>query len=158
MCTSTKKLPFNSNRRDVAMNDETFWVVRKVNKETRVEKHNCNPIKTSYDLLWAEVRNPNRSALTIQNTLRRILENYFKIHGSMDFDSICEMFEGNDKIICRSLFSWVYDCSHYAHDDLYVSIDTLQIENYLRVFRNIFEKTKYTSHYEMMMGTALTGS
>ncbi len=52
----------------------------------------------------------------------------------------------------------VQDGSHYAHDDLYVTIDTLQIENYLRVFRNIFEKTKHTSHYEMMMGTALTGS
>lgn len=95
---------------------------------------------------------------TSKNTLRRILENYFKIHGCMDFDSICEMFEGNEKIICRSLFSWVNDGSHYAHDDLYVSIDTLQIENYLRVFRDIFEKTKHTPHYEMMMGTALTGN
>lgn len=38
-----------------------------------MEKQQNNPIKTSYELLWAEVRNENRSNVTIQNTLRRIL-------------------------------------------------------------------------------------
>lgn len=111
-----------------------------------------NPIKTSYELLWADVRSPHRSNLTIQNTLRRILEHYFKILGRIDTDKICEMFDGKEKIICKSLFSWINDGSHSAHDDLYVSNDDSMVENYLRVFRGIFEKSKHAAHYKMMMG------
>jgi len=150
-----KEVTFNPNRRDVAMNEETFWIVRKSSNVSKVEKYSLNPIKTSYELLWTEVRKSDRSNLTIQNTLRRILENYFKILGGVDPDKICAMFEGKEKIICKSLFSWVNDGSHYAHDDLYVSIDSLLVDNYLNVFRAIFEKTNHFSHYKMMMGGTL---
>jgi hypothetical protein len=37
------------------MNEETFWVVRKVGLESKLQKHPSNPIKTSYELLWAEL-------------------------------------------------------------------------------------------------------
>ena len=118
-----KEVTFNPNRRlHSAMNEEIFWVVRKVGVQSKVERHSTNPIKTSYELLWAEVGRPDRSVLTIQNTLRRILENYFKILGGVDFDEIVGMFEGKDRLICKSLFSWVHDGSHYAHDDLYLGL------------------------------------
>jgi wobble nucleotide-excising tRNase len=149
-----KEVTFNPNRRHEAMNEETFWTIRKSDLESKVEKHNTNPIKTSYELLWAEVRRPDRPNLTIQNTLRRILENYFKILGGVDPDKICAMFEGKEKLICKSLFSWVNDGSHYAHDDLYVSIDDTMIDTYLIVFRSIFEKSGHLAHYRMMMGNA----
>jgi wobble nucleotide-excising tRNase len=148
-----KEIAFNSKRADnVSMSDERFWIIRKMENTVKVEHYKSNPITTSYDLLWAEIRNDNRSSVTIQNTLRRILENYFKILGSMDPDAIYENFDGHDKLICKSLFSWINDGSHFAHDDLYVSIDKTQIENYLRVFRLIFEKTNNLGHYKMMMG------
>ncbi len=149
-----KEITFNPKRSNVAMNEETFWVVRKLDLISKVEKHTSNPIKTSYDLLWEEVRRTDRSNLSIQNTLRRILENYFKILGGVDSDKICEMFDGKEKLICKSLFSWINDGSHFAHDDLYVSIDSTQVEIYLKVFRAIFEKAKHISHYKMMMGDA----
>ncbi|WP_396159047.1 AAA family ATPase [Flavobacterium sp.] len=39
-----------------------------------------NPIQSSYELLWREIKEwENNSGITIQNTLRRILENYFSI-------------------------------------------------------------------------------
>ncbi len=123
-----KEITFNPKRSNAAMNEETFWVVRKLDSISKVEKHISNPIKTSYDLLWEEVRRTDRSNLSIQNTLRRILENYFKILGGVDSDEICEMFDGKDKLICKSLFSWINDGSHFAHDDLYVSIDSTQVE------------------------------
>lgn len=149
-----REVSFNPNRRNnVTMNsEETFWVIRKSGLVSKLEKHNSNPIKTSYELLWTEVRNPDRSNLTIQNSLRRILENYFKILGGVDPDRICAMFDGREKFICKSLFSWVNDGSHYAHDDLYVSIDDSMVENYLKVFRAIFEKSEHFAHYKMMMG------
>ena len=149
-----KEVTFNPDRRKVAMGEETFWVVRKSNLVSKIEKHNTNPIKTSYELLWSEVRRTDRSNLTIQNTLRRILENYFKILGGVDPDKICGMFGGKEKFICKSLFSWVNDGSHFAHDDLYVSIDSSMVETYLKVFRDIFKKSDHLAHYKMMMADA----
>lgn len=147
-----KEVTFNTKRRNEAMNEETFWVVRKSGLESKLEKHCSNPIKTSYELLWAEVRKPDRSNLTIQNTLRRILDNYFKLLGDLNPDKICAMFEGNEKLICKSLFSWINYGSHYAHDDLFISIDNSMVEIYLNVFRAIFEKSDHFGHYKMMMG------
>src|SRR5690606_3411522 len=100
---------------------ETFWIVRKQENVSLLTLYDHNPIKTSYELLWAQVRAADRANLTIQNTLRRILESYFKLLGNMDRDEIVAMFEGRDKQICASLFSWVNDGSHAVHDDLYIS-------------------------------------
>ena len=136
------------------MNEETFWVVRKAGVLSKLERHSSNPIKTSYELLWSEVRNPERSKLTIQNTLRRILENYFKILGGFDLGKLCAMFAGREMLICKSLCSWVHDGSHYAHDDFYVSIDDSMVDAYLNVFKAIFEKSGHIAHYKMMMGDA----
>ncbi|MFZ3255421.1 MAG: AAA family ATPase [Syntrophales bacterium] len=149
-----KEVTYNSKRKGVAMNEETFWIVRKPGLVSKIDKHQTNPIKTSYELLWAEVWKNDRSNLGIQNMLRRILENYFKILGGIEFDQLCAMFDGKEKLICKSLCSWVHDGSHYAHDDLYISIDDSTVDNYLQVFRRIFEKSGHAAHYKMMMGDA----
>jgi wobble nucleotide-excising tRNase len=152
-----KEVSFHPKRcADGRLKDETFWTVRKSNQESKLRHHETNPIKTSYELLWIEVRNHDRDNLAIQNTLRRILENYFKILGNVDPDDICAHFEGSEKLICRSLFSWVNDGSHFAHDSLYVSIDDSMVDSYLSVFKRIFEKTKHIAHYNMMMGETTT--
>ncbi len=147
-----KEITFNQKRRDGAMNEETFWVVKKIEQHSSVKKHDDNPVKTSYELLWNEVKDEGRSILTIQNTLRRILENYFKILGNINNDDITDMFDGKEKQVCGSLFSWVNDGSHFAHDDLYVSCDTTMVDTYLDVFRKIFDKSGHIAHYNMMMG------
>ena len=150
-----REITFSSKRsNDNAMNEETFWVVRKSGLMSKLDRHLANPIKTSYELLWSEVRKPDRSTMTIQNTLRRILENYFKILGGVDPDRICAMFEGRERLICKSLFSWVHAGSHHALDDLYMSIDGAAVDIYLQVFRAIFKKSEHFAHYRMMMGDA----
>jgi wobble nucleotide-excising tRNase len=147
-----KEVSFDPKRGKECRSHETFWIVRKLNDESVVVGHNYNPISTSYELLWQEVRSPDRSKITLQNTLRRILENYFKILGNLDKDVIVELFEGRDQQICGSLFSWVNDGSHSFNDDLYISADDAVIARYLDVFRRIFEVTRHQAHYEMMMG------
>ena len=149
-----KEVTYNRNRQTFALKDETFWVIRKPGSSSKLDKHAANPIKTSYELLWAELRKPERANLAIQNTMRRILENYFKILGGIEFEQLCSMFEGQEKMICKSLCSWVHDGSHYAHDDLYVSIEDSMVDKYLSVFRKIFQKSGHLSHYQMMMGDA----
>ena len=150
-----KEVSFDSKRdADKCRAHETFWIVRKIDGASKVVKYPNNPIKTSYELLWQEVRNPERSNLTIQNTLRRIVENYFRILGNIDTDSIIDAFTGQEQQICASLFSWVNDGSHSAHDDLYISMDGSMVSRYLDVFRRIFEEHGHDGHYNMMMRTA----
>lgn len=148
-----KEVSFNPDRRKVAMNEETFTILRRMGTASKVERHPANPVSTSYELLWSEVRRSDRSNLTIQNTLRRILENYFKILGGVDPDTICNRFHGRERLICKSLFSWVNDGSHFAQDDLFVSNEGA-VEAYLSVFRAVFERTEHAGHYKMMMGEA----
>jgi len=68
-----KEVTFSNRRGNEVMNEETFWVVRRHDSLSKLKNYGSNPIKTSYELLWTEVRDPDRSNLTIQNTLRRIL-------------------------------------------------------------------------------------
>lgn len=148
-----KEITFNvrRNKNRTALREETFWVVFKKGSASKIEKRLVNPITTSYELLWDEIRKPDRSIHSIQNTMRRILEYYFKIMGSIQFESLWDKFEGNDKIICRSLFSWIHDGSHFAHDDAFVTIDDAMVDKYLEVFRGVFEKSNHIGHYKMMM-------
>ncbi|MDE3164719.1 MAG: AAA family ATPase [Acidobacteriota bacterium] len=150
-----KEVTFHPNRSaDHKMNDETFWTIRKTGLHSTVESHANNPVKTSYELLWAEVRQPGLLNHTIQNTMRRILEGYFKVFGGVDPKRICDKFEGKDKLICNSLFSWVNCGSHGFDDNLFVSSDGPALDTYLTVFRRIFKKTGHLAHYKMMMGDA----
>lgn len=152
-----KEVSFNNSRTGKALKDETFWVVRKPAKHSKLEKHEENPIQTSYELLWSEVKNPNPSLLTIQNVMRRILENYFKFFGGVEPRDICASLPGKDQMICSSLLSWVNDGSHYAQDDIYVSLDQGAVNRFMKVFQLIFKLSGHEAHYKMMMGEAYEG-
>lgn len=147
-----KEVTYNRNRpEDRALNEESFWLVKK-QQSSLVKRCNKNPIQSAYELLWEDVRTSNLSSPSLQNTLRRILENYFTMWGGKSKDEICELFEGRDKLICQSLFSWVNDGSHSIHDDLYINHGEQANESYLRVFKSIFEEADQIGHYNMMVG------
>lgn len=147
-----KEVTYSNKRGDACMNEETFWTIKKGNGFSEIVKHDCNPVKTSYELLWHDVRNPEGAGITIQNTLRRIIESYFKILGGVDKEEILAAFSGPEKSICSALMSWVNDGSHGVHDDLFVGADMPSVEVYLRTFHRIFESSGHESHYRMMMG------
>ena len=65
-----------------------------------------------------------------------------------------EKFEGKERLICKSLFSLVNDGSHYAMDELFVSLEPGAIDAYMAVFEQVFEKMGHGPHYKMMMGRA----
>lgn len=148
-----KEISYHPKRpRDNVLAEETFWMVKKQADTSYIERCDSNPIRSAYELLWEEVKKPNLSSITLQNTLRRILENYFTMWGGMSKDNICELFQGRDKLICQSLFSWVNDGSHSIHDDLYINHGERTNEVYLRIFKDIFTKSKQIGHYELMIG------
>lgn len=148
-----KEITFNKGRNGGrAFSYETFWVIRKSSDHSELVSFAENPIKSSYELLWREVRQTPPSDTGIQNAMRRILEYYFQFFGGVKTDTIIEKFDGQDKLICSSLFSWINDGSHFANDDLYMSCDPGQIDRYLSVFQRIFEESDHGGHFKMMMG------
>ena len=131
---------------------ESFWIIRRLGNSSAIENFAVNPIQTSYDLLWQEIRDNSKiNKLTIFNTLRRILEYYFKILGKIKDDKLLSNFEGEDMVISNSLLSWINDGSHSINDDLFITTDDETVEKYLRVFKRIFEVESQIEHYNMMM-------
>lgn len=150
-----KEVTFNKKRESGKLKEESFWIVRKLGPQSKVERYEDNPIKTSYEWLWMDVRKADPRNTGIANTLRRILEFYFTNLGQFDrVDDICNEFAGNDKIICGSLFSWIHAGSHDVLDDVYMTPSETMVQNNLKVFRAIFEKTGHGAHYRMMMDDA----
>lgn len=148
-----KEITFHPERKaDKARPEETFWIIRKPADYSLVESHVINPIRTSYQLLWTELTKAPVSALTIQNTMRRILENYFKILGGINTQKLIEKFQGHEKTQCQSLISWVNDGSHYSPDELYVAIGDTMASSYMRIFYKVFREMGHMDHYRMMMG------
>lgn len=139
------------------LNNEThFWILRKKNKISQFQPYlQENPIHNSYQLLWRELKNHDHNdSVTIQNTMRRIIENYFKILGGYHYDELIESFKDSheEQEICRSMVSWINDGSHTIPDDLFIqSHDDLK-EKYAEVFQKIFVNTHHHGHYKMMMG------
>jgi wobble nucleotide-excising tRNase len=135
-------------------NKTNYWILRKNENVTSIESYGVeNPIQTSYGLLWQELRSDGlKSCLTIQNIMRRIIENYFKLLGKYgDDDLILKFKTKEEQEICRSLISWINDGSHSINDDLYIEIQDRTIETYKKVFKDIFRLTNHEGHYNMMM-------
>ena len=118
-----------------------------------------NPIKSSYNLLWQEINNRDEnSGITIQNTMRRIIENYFKVLGRYGDDDLIQKFKDKEEqIICRSLISWINDGSHSFSDDLFIEAQDDIIEKYLTVFKGIFEKTGFGQPNHTLLGRDWAG-
>ena len=79
------------------------------------------------------------------------MEHYFQVIGGITYEDCIGKFEGEDKIICNALVAFINDGSHTIFDDLVVSFDEASLDNYLRVFKLIFERLNQIDHYNMMM-------
>ena len=132
-----------------------FWILRKNNNKSIIHSYKQqNPIQSSYELLWREIKEwESNSGITLQNTMRRILENFYSILGNKRDDFLINKFETpEEKNICRSLLSWTNEGSHTLPDDLYIEAPDDTIGKYIEVFKKIFFHTENKGHYLMMMG------
>lgn len=133
----------------------SFWIISKRDGVSSIQSHgHSNPIRSSYEMLWTEIKNWEKtSASSLQNTMRRIYETYFKVLGKMSDAQVLDSFEDADgRNICHSLIGWINDGSHTIPDDFYLVPTDDEREKYLKVFRMIFEKMGHMDHYNMMMG------
>lgn len=134
-----------------------YWVTRKTHCFSEVISYEENPIKSTYEALWDEVRRAtNNPALaeqtSLQNTMRRILEHYFTFYGDITFQKLSRQLKMDDALITKSLLSWVNDGSHSSFDDFYYTPPMSDgIQHYLNMFARIFDSTGHIAHYNMMM-------
>lgn len=136
-------------------NDTWYWIIRKNHNISTIQCFKKqNPIKGSYELLWDELKQSDKlSCTTLQNTMRRIYETYFKMLGQLGDEDVLNKIENpTDKEICRSLICWINDGSHCIPDDFHIGYQEDAKEKYLQVFKKIFEETNQIAHYNMMMG------
>ena len=142
------------SRRNDEFKDINYWILSKNDSISSIKSFGMkNPIKTSYELLWQELRDDIKiSLVTVQNTMRRILEYYFGILGKEKDDTIEKLFESvEEQIICRSLFSWINDGSHSIPDDIHIDSYSDSVSRYKAVFKDIFKIMGHEAHYNMMM-------
>lgn len=133
--------------------DTMYYIIRKSNNVSSIESYEENPIKTSYQLLWDEVKKEDKDCICLQNAMRRIIEFYFKILGDLKEEELIKAFEDEtDRKICRSLISWINVGSHDVFSDLDYTSKVEEAEKFKEVFRKIFEINGQLPHYEMMMG------
>lgn len=149
-----KEISCVHRRSDNRKNFFSYWVLSKKQGCSSIgHRLTENPIKSSYELLWNDIRNwENTSALSLQNNLRRVFETYFMVFGGFQESNIISSFtDPEEKKICISLIGWINDGSHSIPDDFYfVPTDDEKIK-YIAVFEQIFSKMGHKSHYDMMM-------
>ena len=149
-----KEVSFVDGRKDKS-NSINYYILRKRDNITQIQDFGSeNPIHSSYELLWNELKNHEKNCgITVQNTMRRIIENYFRILGKYGDDYLISRFKSQEeREICRSLICWINDGSHTLPDDLFIERQDAVIDKYFHVFRGVFEHSNHIEHYNMMMG------
>ena len=146
-----KEIVFRGNRDNKKELKEKYFVLSKKNEISSIKEYEKNPIETTYQLLWEELKDDNINKNTCCNTMRRILEYYFNVIGKKDYEKAIDNFDGTDKIVCKSLISCINDNSHYINEEFNIILDEDTVQRYKKVFKEIFMKLGHIEHYNMMM-------
>lgn len=146
-----KEVTYWGSREQLSSQVFSFYVIRKKQNTSYITQYDTNPIRNTYESMWDDIKNPRASTTTICNTMRRILEHYFNIVGGMNYDKCIDCFTGQERIICKSLISFVNDGSHSIFDDYTMFVTDESLDVYLRVFELIFKEMGHSEHYSMMM-------
>jgi len=152
-----KEVTYNRNWPKGMAKSTKYWITRKTHSYSDIVPYEKNPVKSTYEALWEEVRraheNPAVAEQTsLQNTMRRILEHYFTFYGDISFQNLPMQLKTEDASIARALLSWVNDGSHSSFDDFsYTPPMSDGIQRYLNIFALIFDSTGHKAHYNMMM-------
>lgn len=147
-----KEITYLGSRDHFSPSEVQYYIIRKKDEISGIDVYTENPIRTSYELLWDEIKDSSHySCKGIFNAMRRILEHYFQIIGGINYEDCISRFDGEDKLICKSLVAYINDGSHSIFDEVMICLDESTIDKYKRVFALIFEKLNHKDHYNMMM-------
>lgn len=145
-----------SFEKGIKKRETRYWMIVKANNVSSIISYEKNPISSTYEMLWDEIRNASfnptsYNVATLANTMRRIIEHYFKFLGGMDLNKFHLEFPEGERQIFKSLISWANSGSHSEFDDFSATPNIYDAEKHLKVFRDLFDKTGHIAHYDMMM-------
>lgn len=135
-----------------------YWVVQKRDGFSSIESRQNNPVSSTYEVLWERIKTAKKYPEScningLQNTMRRILEHYYKYYGGISLCDILNRVNGDYRWITKSLISWTNAGSHSSFDDVCCSpLSEGSVEKNLDAFRMIFLEMGHLAHYNMMMG------
>ena len=140
----------------IEKNKTRYYLIQKNNETSKIKEFKNNPVSSTYEMLWDEIRNANQNSskyntITLANTMRRIIEYYFKFLGNIDLNKIHLQFKNGERQLIKSLLSWVNAGSHSSFEDFSAAPNIFGTEIYLEVFKKLFEFTGHIAHYNMMM-------
>lgn len=151
-----KEVTFKRDGKDCCF----FTIEKRTSTPNVITRHDDNPIKSSYAWLWKSLAvariDPTPDRLVgIQNSMRRILQTYFLMTGVSHLDKVLpESTSAEEKRAFNQLMSWANDGSHHIPDDFDFDPGQVGAEIYFDVFKKVFEVTRQTPHYDMMMNLA----
>ncbi len=148
-----KEITFVSSRESCynKRNDTMYYIVRKKDNISHIDCFETSPIKTSYQLLWDDLKKDNIDCISIQNSMRRIIEFYFKFLSGLNENKLIEKFDGEDKNICRSLIAFINSGSHELIDDFNIIVTNDNLDKFKEILKKIFDVTGHSADYDMMM-------
>lgn len=135
--------------------DRSFYLITKRSDESLITKCNNNPVASTYEQLWNQIRGDDLDPVTARNAMRRILENFFNLYGGQPLEVAIERLDGDELTIAKSLLLWVHAGSHGAFEDYDYVSSSSTVEEYRNVFERVFEANGHLSHYQYMMSKSI---
>lgn len=138
------------------INKTGYWIISKKENISTIKFFNENPITSTYEMLWKEVRQAKNSHSAVSNpslanTMRRIIEHYFRILGGKEPSCYYDGATKEEKTCILALMSWLNSNSHSSFDDYAATANMYSTENFMEAFRQIFICNNQIGHYDMMM-------
>lgn len=130
-----------------------FVINQNKDNKSYIIDYDKNPIQTYEKLLWDEVKG-SWNKVTIQNTLRRILERFFPLCGCTSVNKLGDNFDEDKKIRFNCFVSWLNIGSHKSTDEVCVLGTENAVNSYKETFKMIFWEHGYEKYYNYMMGLA----
>lgn len=145
-----KEVTYKGSRNTASPNKEAYWIIQKAKNISSIRRFETNPILTTYESLWRMLDDTNNFSddSILLNAMRRILEYYFNVLCGYDYEKCISDFDGEEKLVCKTLLSYINDGSHFISDDFILCYD--DIEKYLKVFKKIFDNLGHINHYKAM--------
>lgn len=113
-----------------------------------------NKFDSIYNLLWRDIqtaKNNNIMNATVQNSMRRIIEDYFMTINMTVNHKLISKFKLPLQLPAKSLLSWINDGSHKIRWDLDFAATSFDSTLYFEAFKQIFNATGQIGHYDAMM-------
>lgn len=152
-----KEVTFSQSLQKKVKPEMNYWTIRKYKGISKITWNKDNPVQSSYEILWQDVKyaseHPDEvSSNSLQNTMRRILEHYYKYYGDISLNRLPDKVDVNYRWVVKTLLVWANDGSHSKFDDICCApIQQNSVSLYLDAFRLVFKEMGHLAHYNMTM-------